>query len=726
MKISRLLTIALLCSGSTIMAAVGDTLNLTYGYVADGVAATFTNGVMTFDKNGLQKSTRFYDSQKGWVAGSSYGDSYMCWAHTASNMIQYWQSYYGVFYKGDTALPYGSDYKRELYNKMNNSPVITDPMRINVMKALYNSGFSNMGGEVATGTNWFFTWVDSQGGYYSDYFGAIHKGQSNAEGQTATITGINSLSRLKTALLPALGITEANGNYTQTEAGLIAHLNVTDGSNPHTLTCYGLTTNDDGSIKSVIIADSDDCRLPSYEGTIGSTGTEGTYTPKLSQLYIKTDDDGKLMLYSDESCETQFISGYTYYVAGVTQINTPEVLKNMLAEYSSAEEALVWNGCASEWKSQLTDTNTLPDQSTGWDILVNGDGIEEQHKGYYHSYAEDNRAVLLDSHGMNGQTGTPRDITIVGTITPGSITVENGGNYRLKAGNAAAIAGSGDVRINKNGRLTSELSLGTRNITAGQGGHFSYALSSDTELSGKIAADSGGTVQFRNSSTSGDVSYHYTMNSRSLADATVQALRGKLIIGDEQDKHGTHLDLLYAFNSTLNLEELILYSGSSLNAYNDTTVTNTFSALRNEPLAATAPQMKYRLNLSQAHTLEMETVVDMDGNDLILGTSVKQLTLSNDMFPIIAYSESNELQAVLFTNIQQLNLGDEPVTYGSWAASSYFSHAAITNDTRLILEAGVLRLQGLSIPEPSGITLSLLALTALAARRRRSLSASRH
>lgn len=138
----------LFCTASILHAAVGDTVNLEQGFVAEGVAATFTNGILTFDKTELQNSTRFYDSQKGWVAGSSYGDSLMCWAHTASNMIQYWQSYYGVFYKGNQQLPYGSDYTRELYNVMNpsNSPVITDSMRLNVMKALYNSGFSNMGG----------------------------------------------------------------------------------------------------------------------------------------------------------------------------------------------------------------------------------------------------------------------------------------------------------------------------------------------------------------------------------------------------------------------------------------------------------------------------------------------------------------------------------------------------------------------------------------------------
>ena len=456
-------------------AAVGDTYDLTQGFIADGVAGTFTNGVLKFDKTSLQNSTRFYDSQKGWVAGSSYGDSYMCWAHTASNMIQYWQSYYGVFCKGDvSSLPYGSDYKRELYNKMNpsNSPVITDPMRLNVMKALYNSGFPNMGDEVATGTNWFFTWVDSQGGYYSEYFGAIHNGQSNTFGQTATITGINSLSTLKSALLPALGLEESNGTYTQTESGLIAHLNVTDGANPHTLTCYGLTTNADGSIKSLIIADSDDCRLPSYEGTVGSTTISGTYTPKATQLYVEVDANGKLMLYSDEACKTPFISDYAYYVSGITQINTPEVLQNMLAEYSDvANEAQVWNGNSNEWKSQVATTEELPTESTGWDVHVDGDNIAEEHRDYYHTYSTDGRNVLFGDHAAEGN----RTVTINGTVSAGHIEVA-AKDYRFEKGTDGAIAAGADMTVRSGASLDSEVALALGDLELEQG-----ALLSSTE-----------------------------------------------------------------------------------------------------------------------------------------------------------------------------------------------------------------------------------------------------
>lgn len=629
MKFSRCLTIALLCSGSTIMAGVGDNLNLANGYVAEGVAATFVNGVMSFGKTELQASNRFYDSQKGWVADSRYGDSLMCWAHTASNMIQYWQSYYGVFYRGDTALPYGSDYKRELYNLMNpsNSPVITDPMRLNVMKALKDSGFSNSGNEVASGTNWFFTWVDSQGGYYSDYFGAVHNGQSNAEGQTATITGVNSVSGLKSALLPALGITETNGSYRQTESGLIAHLNVTNGSNPHTLTCYGLTTHADGSIKSVIIADSDDCLLPSYESTIGSTGTGGTYTPKLSQLYIKTDSDGKLMLYSDESCETPFISGYTYYVAGVTQINTPDVLKNMLAEYSdTANEAQVWNGSATEWTKQQATTEHLPTATTGWDVQVNGDNIAEEHRGYYHTYATDGRSVLFDDHAAADK----RRISIAGSVSADSIEIAATG-YEFKDGGNAVLQAGANMTVRCMASLHCEVALHLQDLT----------LESGAELASDQAITVDGTFHVVNDPTTAG----FSLRSDSSPESSIRA----------------DLDLTGA--SVIILENTVNMNGYKLRLNADTPLTLHFDAL--------SSGLPFFSNVGEL------LVTTADGGELTLAPGT-------DLSPYLTISDS----------------------YGSQQGSSITYSIAGNIGFR-------------TVPEPSGITLSLLALSSLTARRRR-------
>ena len=717
-----LFLLAALGLSSGAYAAVGDTYDLTQGFIAEGVAGTFSNGKLTFDKTSLQNSTRFYDSQKGWVAGYSSGDSYMCWAHTASNMIQYWQSYYGVFYKGDTsALPYGSEYRRELYNVMNpsNSPVITDPMRLDVMKSLYNSGFYNMGGEVATGTNWFFTWVDSQGGYYSEYFGAIHNGQSNPLGQTATITGVNSLSSLKSALLPALGLEESNGTYTQTESGLIAHLNVTDGTNPHTLTCYGLTLNADGSIKSLIIADSDDCRLPSYEGTQGSTGSSGTYTPKATQLYVQVDENGRLMLYSDEACTTPFISGYSYYVSGITQINTPEVLQNMLAEYSDVtNEAQVWNGCSNEWKAQVATTEELPTASTGWDVLVDGDNIAAEHRDYYHTYSTDGRAVVLDAHGMGNSTDT-QTIAVTGTVTPGAITVENGGDYHLQAGVGAAIAGTGDVAVNAGARLSSELNFGSRAINVAAGGHFAYAMTADTVLKGQINGENGSIVQFRNGSATGDVTYSYATTDWRLASNTVNAIKGTLVVGDAADTHAVNVDFSAAYNGYLSVENLVLYENASLNTADTTVVTDTFSSLKSLQsaasysvrAAATAPTLHDSLDLTQAHTLVMETATNLNNNKLLLSTATS-LTLQMELSEF----EDN----VLFTNVTGVTVDGTNYTADStWHASVFFSGENVQNYDLVFANGALSLVYAPMVPEPATASLSLLALAALCMRRRR-------
>ena len=607
---------SLLCTAIHLHAEVGDTVNLTQGYVADGVTATFYNGVLTFGKTELQSSTRFYDSQKGWVAGSSYGDSLMCWAHTSSNMIQYWQSYYGVFYKGNKALPYGSDYTRKLYNVMNpsNSPVITDPMRLNVMKALYNSGFYNAGNEVKTGTDWFFTWVDSAGGYYSEYFGTTHQGESTPEGKTATITAVDSLSSLKTALLPALGITQSGNTYTQTEAGLIAHLNVTNGSSPHTLTCYGLTTHADGSIKSLIIADSDDCRLLSYEGVEGSTGQSGTYTPKLTQLYVNKDANGKLALYTDADHTTPFISGDTYYVSGITQINTPEVLQNMLAEYSDvANEAQVWNGKGTAWEQQTATTDELPTESTGWDVHVNGANIATEHHGHYHTYSTNGRAVRFDEHADN------RTVTINGTVAASSIEVAAAG-YTFKAGENASIQAGADLTLRSMASLNSELELQLNNLTL--------------------------------------------ENEATLAASTTITVKGNFLVTLQQS---TTISLLTA--------------------------------------AAPGVSIDADLNLSEASSVSIEATVDMNNHTLTLRQGQR--------------IELGEIDgsAPIFANVGTLIIGGQTIAKGT-DLTDYLVFLAPDN-TEL---TGVIYSEDnrwVSIPEPTTATLSLLALAALTARRRR-------
>lgn len=445
-------------------AAVGDTLNLIVnndysmnGFIADGVKGTngyFYGGEFTSD---IKNTTRFYDSTKGWAKGNGDFDSKMCWAHTASNLIQYWQSYYGVFYKGNYGeLPYGSNYTRTLQSPMagGSSTVIDDPMRLNVAYKILNYYQSDSAGNVYDATNYYFTWTGDSGGYFSEYFGAVGVGQSNYEGQTAIVSQVSTLSSFTDALLPALGISKEGNTYTQTEAGLIAHLNISDGTNSHTLTCYGMTLSADGKIKTVVYADSDDNKL----NTVYADGR----VPVLSTAYV-VEENGNVYLYKKDTYSGELVKIYgdgDYYVGAVTHINTPEVLQDMLAEYSDVKnEAQVWNGASSVWSMQEATTEELPTEATGWDVHVNGEHIAAEHHGYYHTYSIDGRAVEFGDH------ASERSVSIVGEVSASSITVSASGYSFTKGTANARIQAGADMTIHSGASLNSELKLQLNKLT---------------------------------------------------------------------------------------------------------------------------------------------------------------------------------------------------------------------------------------------------------------------
>lgn len=647
-------------------AAVGDTLDLTQGFVAEGVDATFASGGMTFDKTALQTSTRFFDSTKGWseIIQNSAGDSKMCWAHTAGNMLQYWQSYYGVFYKGNYGeLPYGTDYKRTINPNIGASYIITDPMRLNTTKHLITVGFnlSNTGGNVYAGIDYYFCRHQSGGGYYSEYFGAFNNSVSIPSGQTSTVTVVNSQDNLTPALLSAMGITkQSDGTYKQTEAGLIAHLNVgADAGNSfsaHTLTCYGLTLDENGNVKSIIYADSDNSQLSGIESSenIGNAYMGGI--PSIEQAYVKV-EGGKVLLYTDAACETPLTYGtdYHYYLGAVTQINTPQVLKNMLAEYSDVDnEAQVWNGKnEGTWKALTTtpDTNELPTEATGWDINVDGAAIAEEHRGYYHTYSTDGRDVEFGAHAAEDK----RNVTIVGKVTAQNINVTATG-YSFLAGEGAeltATEGGGTLNIRSGASLSSEVALTERDILL----------------------ENGALLELLN------------QTSVQLQDVTLQdvTLQGCATISASAE------------NAT------ILVSGKFVATTGGTAATPATFALRSVSLE---PNVNANLDLTEAEAVTLDCNVNMNGHELHLS--------KNTPFTLTPTDEN----AIFFSNIKTLYIDGQEIA--SSTELTDLLNINITNqasypDFALVFADGAIAL----VPEPATATLSLLALASLAARRHR-------
>lgn len=381
----------------------------------------------------------------------------------------------------------------------------------------------------------------------------------------------------------------------------------------HVITYYGFTTNADGSLKSILVADNND--------------DINSYNSALKELFIKV-QNGRIELYTNTTLTRVFAptgSGVNY-LTSVSYINTPEVLQNMLAEYSdAANEAQVWNGAASVWEAQQVNTEELPAESTGWDVNVNGDNIAEAHRGYYHTYSTEGRRVLFDDHAAESS----RSVTITGSVSASSIEVAAAG-YEFKAGENAELKAGADLMMRSMSTLHSEVALNLHDLTLESGSE----LSSDQVITV--------TGEFRAVSSAAVATY---------------ALRSSITPASSVN---ADLDLTNA--TAIILENTVNMNGHQLRLLSDTPITLNYDAAGNN--------LPFFTNVSKL------LVTTTDGTELALtpGTDVTQyLTL---------YSNGTPLQGVSII----------------YSASGDIS---------------------LTVPEPTVATLSLLALSGLAARRRR-------
>lgn len=506
MKRSLFLTYFCLAASSAV-AAVGDTIDPTGKliYHIDGVKMSTTYGTASWSYASVvqAESTRLYDSNKGgpWTGSYSEGteyDSLMCWTHVATNSIQYWQDVYGVFYKdtGNMAAT-SSGSARELPNGYKGTENIyeggtyvdvNNARELNIAPVFYDS-WKNTGGSFGEAADWFFKadsttnpwdangqWTyanphpgkdyddsfscGTPGGYYSEYFGNGNSDRDafvtiNAAAETSAANATfayNDREALKQALLAGLGFTrQDDGSYVQTQEGMMAALSLSG----HVLNCYGFTTDANGTLNTVLIAD-------------GDNGTT-----RLQELLIK-EENGKLVLYRSSSAA--YINASTY-IDGVSYINTPEVLQNMLKEYRSLDEAAVWNGKETNatWQTQVDVVDSqIADEKTGWDVLVNGDNIDTKHHGYYHGYALEGRKVLFDDHA----DADHRRITINGTVSTPHIEIAAAG-YEFVKGTDGAITDGADLVIRSGAGLHSGVTLNLKNLSLEFGATLSMAEAAD-------------------------------------------------------------------------------------------------------------------------------------------------------------------------------------------------------------------------------------------------------
>ncbi len=324
-----------------------------------------------------------------------YNDSGHCWAYTSSNMLQYWQTYYGVFAKkageNKDAPVHGQNYDRTYLTELGG----TQSLKLN--KLFYD----NFTGTVGGGTNKAFGWylygenawggqvsANSAPGYFRQYFSHYNDTHKTVNGQN-----LSSLAAMSDSIKQAFGYTQQNGEWVQTTKGQIMHLELKAGSSSHAITCYGFETDADGNIKALYVVNSDD----------GKHELVKVYTKFVEYGYY----DYRLELHYDEEC-----SGYNTYnawaVTGWSNLNTPEVLKNMLAEYENGK--MTWMGNLESWTSSsavAADVNVLPTDETGWMTWA---GSDTQHAGYYNSYCDISRGVVFNDEAASGTVNVAEDI----------------------------------------------------------------------------------------------------------------------------------------------------------------------------------------------------------------------------------------------------------------------------------------------------------------------------
>lgn len=428
---------------------------------------------------------------------------------------------------------------------------------------------------------------------------------------------------------------------------------------------------------------------------------------------------GTLVLSGDSS-----FTGGTHATRGVVEVQSATGLGagKVVIDSSADLHVTVEEGTTA---SRLATTLAADGTTVQGDVVISGTESTERilnvaTDGYNNSSTtlHDNGTLLVNGAGVAAATGTlsgtgtvaVSDATgsgasaTVGQMTAytgdfvvegnnASITVENGnysGGSISVSGNDAVLSTKGDITIT-NGE---SLSLSSRG-NAGAENDAAYVTTT-----GAVSVASGATLSVSDAATS----YEYNLQNLQAA-ASLNGAAG-LKDGSAGEMH--------AFGANTGADAEDVYSGFF----------NTSVAMNQK--AAGAVDAKGGLTMASGATYETAMAnTSLMGGSLTLESG---LTLSTtlDLGQGAIDGAGRTTQLVLFSDVNSVNfvldnltaVADSGIYYTK--AENYISGGYIDEDTWLVYDsgAGVVYLDGI-VPEPTTATLSLLALAALAARRRR-------
>lgn len=350
------------------------------------------NGNWGFMGANLAPSINHGSSSVSGALGGLTHDVSMCWANATANVLQYWQSYYGIFYDGCKGeLPYGWNYDPSL------APTLGGSQSLAIYNEFYKHWYDE-GGTFKWASDWYCRNVDPSklyiknegtGGWWENWFG---------ESKAYVITYFNGSSNIKTltnTFAASLGYSQQeDGSWAQTTMGQIGYLGISSYLGGHALTCWGMDFDEQGLVHSIYIANSDDLQY----GTV--------------QLFLKS-VDGQYYLFSDADCTEYWNwNAANWYLDEVSYLNTPQALKDLYRAYSTSD--LVWTGAADEWSVRLSADQqigyALPDATSGWTADVNGTA--------YHSYYEAGRNLVFGDAAVT-------QVSTAGALKAGRVELSN-------------------------------------------------------------------------------------------------------------------------------------------------------------------------------------------------------------------------------------------------------------------------------------------------------------
>lgn len=685
---------------------------------------------------------------QGGVSVSSFAnltnDINTCWYNVSANVLQYWQSAYGVFYNGRDAegaakaLPYGLNYDRE------NCRTLGGTQSLQLGTYFYDN-FLNEGGDMASNAvSWYLCGDDlwsiglmqephDTAGYFAEYF------SSYWEDFEPPVIDKNSVSKhdrmglgdISEYIKQAFGTElQKDGTYSEGTPGSLVYFGVSDAKiGGHALTCYGFKTGADGNITSVYLTNSDDREY------------------QLMELFLK-EKDGKVFLYTDEKCSDSdywsFNRGNEWYVDQLAWIDTPDELKSMYAEYNSGD--LVWTGSAEKWSQAAADNyDELPTASSGWKSAAKG----KDYDSWYH----------MHRNTQFGDTATNTAVNMEGAIAAGKVTIDNCSKAytftgtegtTLDTANLVKI-GTEDAQFTKVAIRTSELTVATGKLRLGE----DATLDINNQVVIKALDSNAASIY----STSGQQTYTLSNESIAITDADITYLSnengmisnslshvtltnngtGTLSENNSNNKSGISanaakgsINFLQKGASGVTLVEALIgtnlslgvYAGDQPNETNDSllTIQARLVGLTNASINANLTMMENAeldvsgtentgINLDGALTFnagmqlseaDKAAVLGMRSGDVYhLFNDVNSLTLSGSRYIdwTQAITEEDAVDAnTYFTNLEK---GMYYITFTGGA------------------NVGQVLLVSANVPEPATGTLSLLALATLAARRRR-------